>query len=863
VIRPLPPVIAFVLAVCAAARAQTPAAANAALAAEFPAYDGQLLSLEQRGLGNGAASHALATSPDAVETLRVLLAQNRVEDAIAVTKRILATHPERTLPALKAIADDGHRFSDQARGQREALQQIAGQARRGLEALPREDAARLEREIIRIEVRQPSAPGANAYDEALDEFLKKYDGTEAALVTSVDVLLRGRVSWQQLDALDAFARAHPRSVAGAKALFDEGWQLTVNIPITGVEPRGSDPTERFLRVVGIVKELENGSYPSCEWVDRAPELVTGFFASNPSFGPGNAERLASEYVAFARAHLKTATPDVSSSSLGYFLTTRLAALFKTQGDPLGAVERILDALAKETGNPDFTYLKATFFLRTGIDEPSQRIAVRARAREVLRTLSEAGGDLPHRKALATLACLELEDRDYADALAHFTRYALRYPSSPYAWIAALRVGESQDALGDSRSAVASYRRAASGYSSVSIAQVLGHEYAARNLEALGDFAEALTEHEAASRSWNPDYGFEYSLYSRRVPVAGAAMTFEQAAPITRDALAARIAQLRASLAHPSGVLLERGRWLLMQERRAEATDTFTLLLQRFPDSPLAAEARYLSHRAQLESALAAANVENAARDPSVALTQLAGLSREPYDEATCVAGVARATLLASEQRDEARTTMTEALTRCRTHSVRSARTTPPSALEADVVAVRNAVFLPLGGGVYGSRGWNAFRWPVSLPPFLLANPALLVKTADGAQTQMVLRDPFPGLDSVVFASGEQIQMLNSVITALGGTKRFVPASVMATPNQPAGPAVDIMAFWNQFFPARPGHWGGWEFEAYPRIASIEFLDAARTKAAVPVTVGYSGATVVLEKRDGVWRAIALVNEWIT
>ena len=73
----------------------------------------------------------------------------------------------------------------------------------------------------------------------------------------------------------------------------------------------------------------------------------------------------------------------------------------------------------------------------------------------------------------------------------------------------------------------------------------------------------------------------------------------------------------------------------------------------------------------------------------------------------------------------------------------------------------------------------------------------------------------------------------------------------------------MIAFWKAFFPTRPGHWGGWEFEAYPRIGSIEFLDGARTRAAVPVTIGYSGATVVLEKRDGVWHIVELTNHWIT
>ena len=69
--------------------------------------------------------------------------------------------------------------------------------------------------------------------------------------------------------------------------------------------------------------------------------------------------------------------------------------------------------------------------------------------------------------------------------------------------------------------------------------------------------------------------------------------------------------------------------------------------------------------------------------------------------------------------------------------------------------------------------------------------------------------------------------------------------------------------WNKFFPARQGHWGGWVLETYPIIRQIEFTNAERTKANVSVEVGYSGGTIVMEKIDGTWRAIRLVNQWIT
>lgn len=82
-------------------------------------------------------------------------------------------------------------------------------------------------------------------------------------------------------------------------------------------------------------------------------------------------------------------------------------------------------------------------------------------------------------------------------------------------------------------------------------------------------------------------------------------------------------------------------------------------------------------------------------------------------------------------------------------------------------------------------------------------------------------------------------------------------------NQPIGRSQDIRAFWNEFFPMRAGHWGGWELETYPTLTDVEFFDDARTRAAVRVTVGFSGGTVLLEKTADGWRATNLTGLWVT
>lgn len=62
-------------------------------------------------------------------------------------------------------------------------------------------------------------------------------------------------------------------------------------------------------------------------------------------------------------------------------------------------------------------------------------------------------------------------------------------------------------------------------------------------------------------------------------------------------------------------------------------------------------------------------------------------------------------------------------------------------------------------------------------------------------------------------------------------------------NQPAGDAREIVRLWGEIFATQPGHWGGTVLQTDPMITRIEFLDEARTKANVLVTLGYSGATL--------------------
>lgn len=121
---------------------------------------------------------------------------------------------------------------------------------------------------------------------------------------------------------------------------------------------------------------------------------------------------------------------------------------------------------------------------------------------------------------------------------------------------------------------------------------------------------------------------------------------------------------------------------------------------------------------------------------------------------------------------------------------------------------------------------------------------------------------FPDLDHVLFLTSDEARLLARLLPIIGGTGRRVPVRDTQTPNQANGTSVNIRSFSTRFFPAH-GQSLGWEFETYPTVGQIEFVDAERTKANARVTLGYEGATVVLEKTDGKWRAVRLVNQWIS
>jgi tetratricopeptide (TPR) repeat protein len=269
------------------------------------------------------------------------------------------------------------------------------------------------------------------------------------------------------------------------------------------------------------------------------------------------------------------------------------------------VERTLADLERDRSDvAGIRYLRAAFYMRSMNSEPAaQRSGLLRKAIDTLSTLSAQGNSLYHRKALATLASLYFSERDYANARATFRRYLDTYPLSAWAWVAALRVGQCDDALSDWKAAVDPYLVASSKHSSVPIARVLGHAYAARDYEALGQFDRALREDRRALEGWDQDYGLVYSLDATHAPRSNEPFPVRENTEIATQAMANRIDQLSASISVSGGSLLERGRWLVDHGRYRDALAPLGRLVTRYPQSPAVPEARYLAHRARLGDAL--------------------------------------------------------------------------------------------------------------------------------------------------------------------------------------------------------------------------------------------------------------------
>jgi tetratricopeptide (TPR) repeat protein len=828
---------------------------------DFPPLDHSIVITLDRD-GGRTLVDALQHLPPRASALEVLLRHGYINESLKVFSRIVDADGPELLDGLKA-ANSVSRWWDDQRLRAEVNTALAGIAEHALAAAsrrPREEAAAIVRQVLWVQANIAPRYSRDIWAASLRGFVATYDGTATARFAEVELLMESLPGAQKAAVLERYAREHEGTLAGARALYEAAFQRGVNHAVTGIDPRGSDPTDRLSGVAALARELESGRYPQVEWVARAPTLVTGFFVSDspaPPYAPGNLQRSLDVYGDFVRAHLTWPDPYPPNDSLGFMVSWYMWRLWALQGDPKASADRFFDGLAADPAERA-RFLQARTYLNRARNEPKTGSALRERAIELLDELARDGSDRVRRTAHAMLASEVFANGDDQRACAEFRRFIAAYPRSDWTWVASLRVGQCEEALQHWQIAAEAYRRASTMHAGTPAAVLLGHAYAARALEGVGDFNAALNEYRQANAAWfgSESQRYELSIWRRRPSAQPGAPFGYDATLVTKPELESRRTQLSATLAASGGALLERARWALGRGARNDARGLVSQLLAQVPRSPLVREARRLAHEADFEDALDLAAPDNP-RDVAGAKQRLETLSREPADVVVSVAKFARASLMTIEGAPGNDALAKEALD----DWLKLQTALPPAApgsLDADADAVRRAVFRPLGGS-YGRH--YAQEWPRALPPFLIAPATLPVQESNGRVRMLSASRPLPGLENTLYLSEQDFGLLRRTIAILGGSLRYVSASVMATPNQPAGASQTIVKFWNRFFPMRPGHWGGWDFASYPVITTIEFMNRERTKASVPVIIGYSGGTVLLEKIDGEWRVLDMVNKW--
>jgi hypothetical protein len=304
--------------------------------------------------------------------------------------------------------------------------------------------------------------------------------------------------------------------------------------------------------------------------------------------------------------------------------------------------------------------------------------------------------------------------------------------------------------------------------------------------------------------------------------------------------------------------LTRTRFFIQFELWEEAICVADDLIAKYPHAVIAREARFLRHQAQLYKALDLVRADPPLKTAARLVRSLEAIAREPMDEAVVAAKLALATVHYRAATGVATDGLVaDAVAGWKALDTLRIADPPRLAYGADVIAIRNLVFEPFGGGVFANDPrWSGVAWARRGTPFLFVNPVIRVWVdADLPPLRLVAYHPFPSHSDVVFLDAERRLLLDRVITRLGSAK--------PQPWMGKGAARDVLAFWADAGVITRGRLGGWMYEAYPFIRSIEFVDPRRNMARVKVSVAYAGATIWLEKRNGAWVVTSVRDFWIS
>jgi len=570
------------------------------------------------------------------------------------------------------------------------------------------------------------------------------------------------------------------------------------------------------------------------------------------------------YYRVAKTYFTVSDSAPLSGGTGRILAQLMAKLFELHGEGFPGVERTARDLERDSPDPSgAVYLRALLYVarlnsralfymgETSTIDDVERSRMFQNAVEALDSLSR-GQSRYQRKALATLATLYFERLDYSSARDRYQAYLAQFPGSDYAWVAALRIGQCEEGMRNWRAATDAYRRAAAKYRAIPIGAVLGHSAAARMLEGQAQWDRAGDEYQRALAAWDSNEDTELALNWVYVSLQDRPTAVVKDLLVERASLSRRVEELKSSATTAGGPLLERGRWLLAQQRWSDARAPLEQFLTEYPRSAAIPAARYLAHLARLEHALELANGTDPEAHVSRAIDELESLIRQPYDFVVCAAQLTKASILWKEGRSaDADPLMRSALAEWGARQRSQNHVPPKTTLERDVISIRNVVFRPSASGPLGIV--PPVRSQSLPPPFLLVSSQLKVATAAGEIVTVSTSEPLPATENALFVNAEQIALLKEIAGKIGGSD----------PKAPLASAAKLATWWNGLFQVGGPAWGSIDVETYPIIFRIEFIDAQRTRAVVSIRTSISeGAAVVVRKEGGTWKVMRVVNRWI-
>jgi tetratricopeptide (TPR) repeat protein len=815
--------------------------------AEFPPIGVSYSSMRPALLADYMARQ-LREMPNALETFETAVLMERADLAADALGRIIRDRPEDAAWAFDVLARRNiFRYNvgipDVARpGVENPLPALIAEGRRQLTRLTAAAAARLELALIYVEP-ETSSPAPNTRRaDALRALIATYPGTDAALEAEVDLLMSttSRAMWIQ--PLDEFAKQHPDTTAAAKALSEKAFQIARNLNsgIRDVNLGNPDPTDAYLDVLGIVTDLRSGRYPASPWVARAPYLGIELSPRSAQFTPGNVERLLAGYIDFVKAHFTLPANSQMAEGVNSVVTRQIFDLFERSGEGIAGVERTLtelegfDALRAR-------YLRGAFYVSRLADATTAtRPALLQKAIDALSELARGGSGLYSRRALATLASVHYEEGNLTAARAAFTDYLAANPDTPWSWVAAIRIGQCHQLLGDLDQAIAAFRAAAARYASIPLARELGHAFAGRASEAASRFEEAAVEYQQALERWG-----DLRRAARMETYARAGQSGWTFVDVQGLFLKTRLDQIRAALATTEGVQLERARWLAASNDRVGALAALDAFGRAYPKSTLAPDARKLLRRTHLDLALEQAGPANAPRDEAGAVAALTAVDDQPWDEVAGVTQIVAATLTFRRGlRDQADAMIVAAIRDWQNNQTISPPTLPIPIAD-DVAAIRGRIFALEGQNAWWSSSVAARRSPDAVIVF---NPHITVQLFEAVPTRETVY-PASAPKSALFMSSDAMELLVGALNRLGES----------LPERPSSPRVprEMGDFVSDHLPAEMGMLccQFTSFASVPNVQGVTFTNAERTRATAAIRTYSSGGVLLFEKTGNNWRVV--------